>query len=40
VEQKKQRVKVAINIGSILGPGNAGAHSELWAVNSTYLAYR
>ncbi len=40
VEQKKQRVKVAINIGSILGPGHVGAHSELWAVNTSYLSYR
>ena len=31
------RVKVALNIGSILGPGNPGAHSEYWAVNATYL---
>jgi|SRR5581483_3139499 len=38
-EQMKQRVKVAINIGSILGPSNSGIHSELWAVNATYAAY-
>lgn len=38
-EQMKQRVKVAINIGSILGPSNSGVHSELWAVNATYAAY-
>lgn len=38
-EQLKQRVKVAININSILGPGNSGIHSELWAVNSSYLSY-
>jgi hypothetical protein len=34
-----QRVKVAINIEGILGPSNSGVHSELWAVNATYLAY-
>lgn len=38
-EQLKQRVKVAINIQGILGPGNVGIHSELWAVNSSYLSY-
>lgn len=34
-----QRVKVAMNIEGILGPSNSGVHSELWAVNATYLAY-
>lgn len=38
-EQRKQHVKVALNIGQILGPCNPGVHSELWAVNSSYLAY-
>jgi hypothetical protein len=38
-EQLKQRVKVAININGILGPSNVGVHSELWAVNSSYLSY-
>lgn len=38
-EQLKQRVKVAINIGAILGPSNRGIHSELWAVNASYLSY-
>jgi len=38
-EQMKQRVKVAMNIGSILGPSNQGIHSELWSVNATYAAY-
>jgi hypothetical protein len=38
-DQMKQRVKVAINIQGILGPGNSGVHSELWAVNATYAAY-
>ena len=39
VEQKVQRVKVAMNIGDILGPGNAGVHSEIFAVNCSYLSY-
>ena len=38
-DQLKQRVKVALNIGGILGPSNQGVHSELWAVNATYAAY-
>jgi len=38
-EQMKQKVKVAVNIESILGPGNPGIHSELWAVNASYLSY-
>lgn len=38
-EQLKQRVKVAINIQGILGTSNVGVHSELWAVNSSYLSY-
>lgn len=38
-EQMKTRVKVALNIEGILGPANAGVHSELWAVNATYAAY-
>lgn len=38
-EQKMQRVKVALNIEQILGPSNSGVHSELWAVNATYLSY-
>lgn len=38
-EQMKQRVKVALNIEGMLGCGNSGVHSELWAVNSTYLAF-
>lgn len=36
-EQKKQRVKVALNIQGILGDG--GVSSEYWAVNATYAAY-
>jgi len=38
-EQRKQHVKVAMNIESILGPNNPGVHSELWAINATYLSY-
>lgn len=37
--QKVQQVKVAINIEGILGPSNSGVHSELWAINSSYLSY-
>jgi hypothetical protein len=38
-KQMMSRVKVALNIEGILGSGNSGVHSELWAVNATYLAY-
>jgi len=38
-DQQKVRVKVAFNINGILGPSNAGVHSEYWAVNATYAAY-
>lgn len=38
-EQRLVQTKVAINIGYILGPANAGSPSEYWAVNQTYLAY-
>jgi hypothetical protein len=38
-EQLKQRAKVAMNINGILGPNNAGVHSELWAVNASYFWY-
>lgn len=38
-EQKLQHVKVALNIEQILGPSQQGVHSELWAVNATYLSY-
>lgn len=37
--QMLERTKVALNIEGILGSGNSGVHSELWAVNATYLAY-
>jgi hypothetical protein len=38
-EQKKQRVKVALNIEGILGPSNSGVFSELWSINSTYVGF-
>lgn len=38
-EQMKQRVKVALNIQSIMDAGQGGVHSEYWAVNSSYLSY-
>jgi hypothetical protein len=38
-EQKKQRVKVSLNIEGILGPTHSGVHSEYWAVNATYAAF-
>ena len=38
-EQRLQKVKVALNIESILGPSNVGAHSELWAVNGSWFPY-
>jgi hypothetical protein len=38
-EQRLQKVKVALNIESILGPSNAGAHSELWAINGSWFPY-
>ena len=37
--QQLQRVKVALNIGGILGPSNVGVHSEYWAINYSYLVY-
>lgn len=38
-DQMITRVKVALNIQGILGPENVGVHSELWAVNMTYLSF-
>lgn len=38
-EQRKQQVKVAFNIAQILGTNNQGVHSEIWAVNASYLSY-
>lgn len=37
--QALQRAKVAMNIEGILGPHNVGVHTELWAVNASYLSY-
>ena len=36
-EQRKQQVKVAINIEGILGPSNSGVFSEYWVVNTSYM---
>jgi hypothetical protein len=38
-EQRKQHVKVAFNIESILGPSNQGVHSEYWCTNYSYSSY-
>lgn len=38
-EQRLTQVKVAINIGQILGPSHSGVRSEYWSVNQTYLSY-
>lgn len=38
-EQMKQRVKVSLNIESIMNPGDTGIHSEYWATNSVYSSY-
>lgn len=38
-DQRKQQVKVAINIEGILGPSNSGVFSEYWAVNGCYALY-
>lgn len=38
-DQLITRVKVAFNIQGILGSDNVGVHSELFAVNMTYLSY-
>lgn len=37
--QMMARVKVSLNIEGILGHGNSGVHSELWAINASYRAY-
>jgi len=37
IEQKMQRVKVALNIQGVLG--QPGVNSEYWAVNATYAMY-
>jgi hypothetical protein len=38
-DQRKQQVKVAINIEGILGPTNSGVFSEYWAVNACYAIF-
>lgn len=38
-DQRKQHVKVAINIEGILGPSNSGVFSEEWVVNGTYARF-
>lgn len=38
-DQRKQHVKVALNIEGILGPSNSGVFSEYWSVNCTYAMY-
>ena len=35
-EQMRDRVKVSMNIESILGPNNYGVMSEYWVINSSY----
>lgn len=35
-DQRKQHVKVALNIEGILGPSNSGVFSEYWVVNGLY----
>lgn len=38
-DQRKQHVKVALNIEGILGPSNSGAMSEYFYVNATYAQF-
>lgn len=38
-DQRKQQVKVALNIEGILGPSNSGVFSEYWSVNGTYAQF-
>jgi hypothetical protein len=38
-DQRKQHVKVALNIEGILGPTNSGVFSEYWAVNTCYASF-
>ena len=38
-QQQMQSTKVALNVESILGAGEVGAHSEYWSTNSSYLSY-
>jgi hypothetical protein len=39
VEQKLVHAKVALNIEQCLGVGASGVHSELFAINASYLAF-
>lgn len=38
-DQMKQRVKIALNIGDILGSHHVGVMSEYFAINSSYISY-
>lgn len=38
-DQRKQHVKIALNIEGILGPSNSGVHSEYFLVNQSYSRY-
>jgi hypothetical protein len=38
-EQRKQHVKVALNIEGIVGSANSGVFSEYWALSGTYARY-
>lgn len=38
-DQRKQQVKVALNIEGILGPTNMGVASEYWSTNGCYAFY-
>lgn len=38
-DQRKQHVKVALNMEGILGPSNSGVFSEYWAVNASYAQF-
>jgi len=39
IEQRLTQVKVSLNISQLLDSGASGVHSELWAINATYLSY-
>lgn len=38
-DQEIQRVKTAMNIESILGPGNFGNFSEYWSLSNSYISW-
>lgn len=38
-EQMKQRIKVAMNIESIMSASEYGVHSEYWMISQSYLAF-